>query len=270
MAEVNDALDDAMAGHGRLVMLASEPGIGKTSIAHELTAHASDLGAKVLGGWCYEREGAPPYWPWVQPIKASVADAPADQLGTEIGSAAADIADLIPEIRQELPDLETPPALDPEPTRFQLFNSITAFLKTVAQPQSLVVVLDDLHWSDTPSLLLLEFLAQKMAESNVLVIGTYRDVEVTRRHPLTESLARMSRNASFHRLGLDGLESGDAGEYVRESGGENASSKMLEAIHTHTEGYPLFIRSHLAMLSGRSLSLAFAIVGAMLALSSHT
>ena len=137
--------------------------------------------------------------------------------------------------------METPPALGPEQTRFQLFNSITTFLKTVAQPQSLVVVLDDLHWSDTPPMLLLEFLAQEMAESNVLVIRTYRDVEVTRQHPLTESLARMSRNASFHRLGLDGLESGDVGEYVRESGGENASSKMIEAIHTHTEGYPLFI-----------------------------
>ncbi len=145
--------------------------------------------------------------------------------------------------------METPLALDPEQTRFQLFNSITTYLKTVAQPQPLVVVLDDLHWSDTPSLLLLELLAQETAESNGLVIGTYRNVEVTRQHPLTESLARMSRNASFHRLRLDGLESGDAGQYVRESGGENASPKMIEAIHTHTEGYPLFVSEVIRLCS---------------------
>lgn len=248
MAELNAALDDAMAGRGRLIMLAGEPGIGKTSIARELTSHASDLGAQVLWGWCYEREGAPPYWPWVQPIKAYVAGTSSDQLLAQMGSGAADIADLIPEIRQKLPDLEIPLALDPEQTRFRLFNSIATFLKTMAQPQSLVVVLDDLHWSDTSSLLLLEFLAQQMAESNLLVIGAYRDVEINRQHPLTESLARLSRSASFHRLGLGGLESDAVGQYVRESGGENASSEMIDAIHAHTEGNPLFVSEVVQLL----------------------
>jgi len=85
------------------------------------------------------------------PIKAYVAGTSSDQLLAQMGSGAADIADLIPEIRQKLPDLEIPLALDPEQTRFRLFNSIATFLKTMAQPQSLVVVLDDLHWSDTSS-----------------------------------------------------------------------------------------------------------------------
>ena len=82
MAELSDALDNAMAGRGRLVMLAGEPGIGKTSIAQELTGRASELGAQVLWGWCYEREGAPPYWPWVQPIKAYVAESSVERLHT--------------------------------------------------------------------------------------------------------------------------------------------------------------------------------------------
>ena len=69
MAVLDAALNDALSGRGRLVMLAGEPGIGKTRLALELASRARTLGAQVLWGWCYEQEGAPPYWPWVQPIR---------------------------------------------------------------------------------------------------------------------------------------------------------------------------------------------------------
>ena len=248
MDTLTSALDDAATGRGQMVMLAGEPGIGKTRLAQELASRAESSGARVLWGWCYEREGAPPYWPWVQPISSYVLDAAPDRLRAELGPGAADVADLIPEIREKLPDLGPPPALDPEQTRFRLFNSISTFLKNLAQSQSLVLVLDDIHWADTPSLLLLEFLARQMVESRILVIGTYRDIEISRQHPLNESLVQLSRSQSFHRLVLGGLEPQDVGPFIQAAGGENPSSELINAIHTHTEGNPLFLSEVIRLL----------------------
>ena len=80
MAQLVAALDEALSGQGQLVMLAGEPGIGKTRIAQELAAQAEQRGAQVLWGWCYEEAGAPPYWPWVQQIRSYVQQASPEQL----------------------------------------------------------------------------------------------------------------------------------------------------------------------------------------------
>ena len=96
MGELKAALDDALSGQGRLVMLVGEPGIGKTRTAQELTSHAETLGAQVLWGRCYEEEGAPPYWPWVQTIRSYVQQQAPEQLLAEMGPRAADIAEIAP------------------------------------------------------------------------------------------------------------------------------------------------------------------------------
>ena len=188
MAELTAALDDALSGHGRLVMLVGEPGIGKTRTAQELTSNAEALGANVLWGRCYVEGGTPPYWPWVQLIRSYVRQTNPEQLRSQMGPGAADIAEIVTEIRVRLLDLETPPALEQEEARFRLFDSITTFLKNAAQSQPLVLVLDDLHWADKPSLLLLQFLARELASTQserLLVLGSYRDVELSRQHPLS-------------------------------------------------------------------------------------
>ncbi len=100
-----------------------------------------------------------------------------------MGAGAADIAEIVSEIREKLPDLEPSPVLEPEQARFRLFDSITTFLKNAARTQPLMLVLDDLHWADRPSLLLLQFLVRRLTESQILVLGCYRDVELSRRHP---------------------------------------------------------------------------------------
>ena len=161
LEELRTALDDAVSGQGRMVMLAGEPGIGKTRIARELASYAEQQGARVLWGWCYDQEGAPPYWPWAQPIRAYVQVTDAERLRSEMGLGATDIAEIVPELRGKLPDLEPPPALEPEQARFRMFDSITSFLKNASRAQPLVLVLDDLHWADTSSLLLLEFPGQR-------------------------------------------------------------------------------------------------------------
>ena len=114
MDDLKAALEDALSGRGRLVVLAGEPGIGKTRTAQELGVLAAQRGAQVLWGHCYEDEGAPPYWPWVQAIRSYVRDRDPDQLRSEMGSGAADIAEVVSNVRERLPGLPPPSNLEPE------------------------------------------------------------------------------------------------------------------------------------------------------------
>ncbi len=174
IGELSAALDEALSGQGRMVMLVGEPGIGKTRTAQELAALAEHRGAQVLWGRCHEGEGAPPYWPWIQAIREYAGYREPERLLSEMGPGAADIAEIVSAVGEKLPDLEPAPVLEPEQARFRLFDSITTFLKTASQNQPMVLVLDDLHWADRPSLMLLEFLAPELARSRLLVLGTYR------------------------------------------------------------------------------------------------
>jgi transcriptional regulator with XRE-family HTH domain len=167
------ALEDVLAGHSRLVMLAGEPGIGKTRTAQELSTHALQRNAQVLWGRCYEGKGAPPYWPWVQMIRSAIQDKDAARLQAEMGHGSAAIAGVVPEICDRLPNIAPPPTLDPEQARFRLFDSITTFLKNISKHQPLVLILDDLHWADHPSLRLLDSCAliveQKLSNNSMRV-----------------------------------------------------------------------------------------------------
>jgi len=120
------------------------------------------------------------HWPWVQAIRSYVQQASAEQLIAEIGRGAAVIADVVPEIHDKITELKASPALEPEAARFRLFDSITTFLKNVAQSQPLMLVLDDLHWADRSSLLLLEFLTRELGGTRILLVGCYRDTELSR------------------------------------------------------------------------------------------
>jgi len=253
IAELNTALEDALSGNGRLVMLAGEPGIGKTRISQELASHAQSLGAHVLWGWCYEEQGAPAYWPWTQPIRSYIQQQAPEQLYSQMGPGAADIAEIVPEIRYKLPDLEPPPALEPDQARFRLFDSITTFLKNVAVTQPLVVVQDDLHWADRSSLLLLEFVVREIGRSRLLLIGTYRDVEVSRRHPLSEALGSLVREPIFRRIKLGGLTRQEVGRFVEVSAGVNPTPALIEAVHSRTDGNPLFVSEVVRLLRQEGL-----------------
>ena len=248
MGDLKAALEDVLSGRGRMVTLAGEPGIGKSRTAQELATYTGLRGAQVLWGRCYEEQGAPPYWPWVQAIRSYVREKESEELRTEMGAGAEDIAEIVSDVRERLPGLRTPLALEPEQARFRLFDSITAVLKSASRRQPLVLVLDDLHWADQPSLRLLEFVARELAGSRLLLVGTYRDMELSRRHPLALTLGELTRERLFQRVLLRGLSQEDVGRFIELVSGITPPRGTVEAVHTKTEGNPLFVTEIVRLL----------------------
>jgi predicted ATPase len=193
LAELAAGLDDAVAGRGRVFLLVGEPGIGKSRLAEELAGRARARGALVLVGRCWEAGGAPAYWPWVQSLRAYVRHAEPAALREQLGPGAAELAQLLPELRDVFADLPPAAPAESEGARFRLFDSVAAFLKRGAAAQPLVLALDDLHAADEPSLLLLQFVARELAQSRLLIVGACRDVDPTPAHALRATLAELAR-----------------------------------------------------------------------------
>ncbi len=254
MASLRAAVDAAATGDGQLVMLAGEPGIGKTRTAQELTAYAETSGAQVWWGSCLEQQGAPPYWPWVQSLRTHIQQTDSESLIVQMGPGAADISAIIPELRHKLPDLEPAPTLEPEQARFRLFDSISQFFGNLAGSRPLMFVLDDLQWADQPSLLLLEFMASQLPGKNILILGTYRDIEISREHPLSRTLAQLARSGSYHRESLGGLESEYVGQLINDISGDEPSPGLVQAIFGHTDGNPFFMTEIIRLLTESRLA----------------
>ncbi len=248
MDELRASLEDALSGRGRLLMLVGEPGIGKTRTAEELATYASLRNTQVLWGRCYEGEGAPAYWPWVQVIRSYVHDCEPQALMSEMGPGAADIAQVVSEVKERLPGLPTPPTLEPEQARFRLFDSITTFLKNASNRQPIVLVLDDLHWADKPSLLLLQFLARELRGARLMVLGNYRDVELRRQHPLSQTLGELARQQLSQRILLRGLTERDVARFIEITAGVSPPGALVDAVYRETEGNPFFVNEVVRLL----------------------
>jgi DNA-binding SARP family transcriptional activator len=248
LAQLRGALDAAFAGRGSLFLLVGEPGIGKSRIAEEVLDEARRRGALALVGRCWEAGGAPAYWPWVQSIRAYVEQTDPEQL-----PEGGELAQIVPELADrssEAPAL----SLDDEGARFRLFDATARFLKVAAASRPIVLVLDDLHAADEPSLLLLQFLAGGLETGRILLIGTYRDVDPTVREPLTSTLAELARERVTYRIELGGLDTLDVRRYIELSTGIEPAAALVEAIRTETEGNPLFVGEVVRLLaSERSL-----------------
>jgi DNA-binding SARP family transcriptional activator len=249
LAELVAGLDDAFAGGGRVFLLVGEPGIGKSRLAEELAGTARARGARVLVGRCWEAGGAPAYWPWVQSLRAYVRRADSPSLRAQLGPGAAHVAQLLPELHDLFPDVGEPTAVEPESARFRLFEATTSFLATASRTCPLVLLLDDLHAADEPSLLLLQFLARELGDSRLLVIGAYRDVDPTPRNPLTAALAELTREPVTRSLALSGLDIGDVRSFIELVSGETPSDALVAAIHEDTNGNPLFVGEIIRLLA---------------------
>jgi DNA-binding SARP family transcriptional activator/tetratricopeptide (TPR) repeat protein len=249
LGELLAGVDDVFAGRGRLFLVAGEPGIGKSRLAEELVRHAAARGARVLIGRCWEAGGAPAHWPWVQSLRAYARATDDAALGAQLGPGAAELAQILPELRERFRDLPEPRALDSEGARFRLFDATAEFLRSASEKRPIVLILDDLHAADAPSLLLLRFLAQELGTTRVLLAALYRDVDPLPGQPLTEMLATVSREPLARRLTLDGLSESEVAEYVDAAAPEIASAERAAALHAETGGNPLFVGEIVQLLA---------------------
>jgi DNA-binding SARP family transcriptional activator len=247
--ELLGGLDAALSGRGGLYLLVGEPGIGKSRLGEELIRSARSRGFHVLVGRCWEAGGAPAYWPWVQALRTYVRECDSGELRAQLGSGASDIAQIIPEVRERLADLPAPTSLDDEGARFRLFDATAEFLLNASRSRPLLLALDDLHAADTPSLLLLQFLARQLAASRLLVIGALRDVDPIPGAPLRETLAELAREPVTRRLSLAGLSADAVAEYVELTAAGLRSPGLIAALHEETEGNPLFVTETVRLLA---------------------
>jgi DNA-binding SARP family transcriptional activator len=234
-------------GQGSLVLLGGQAGIGKTRTAEELAALARRRGLAVLWGRCHEGDGAPPYWLWAEVLRSSVAGRDPGALAAALGGRAAEIAQFVPELRERLPGPPPAAPLDPEAARFRLFEAVAGLLRRAAAAQPILMVLDDLHWADKPSLMLLQFLTRQLRDVPVLVLGAYRDAEVGRRHPLNDVLASLSRERVTARITLQGLEAPEVARFIEAATGV-PPGPLAAAVHARTEGNPFFVRELVRLL----------------------
>ncbi len=251
-ADVLDALESdfahAAAGAGRAIWIEGEAGVGKTRLAQELIARASESGARVWTGRCLPNQGAPPWWPWVQLVRQAVRSAPAEDPFTLLGEGAPVLANLLPSLRTRMPDLPAAPKLDAASARFQVLDALSCFLHASAARGPLVVLFDDLHWADRSSLRALAHCVPELSTLPVLLIGTYRREDLVEGHGLPEVLAASSRAPDDRTVVLSGLSQDETGALARATTGRELGGEDVAALWQRTGGNPLFVRQLVQML----------------------
>jgi predicted ATPase/DNA-binding winged helix-turn-helix (wHTH) protein len=247
MERLRHTLESALAGHGRMALLVGEPGIGKTRTAEELSAEARRRGALVQVGRAYESEGAPAFWPWVQILRGCAAHA-APRRGTRAPDGR-ELGELIRALDGSAAAGGDASPVEAEHARFRLFDGVAAALKRLAQRQPLLLVLDDLHWADEASLRLLGFLARDLGDARVLILATYRDVELRRGHPLGDLLGSLAREPRCERVALHGFAAEDTAHLIAGVAGAPPPEAVTAAVHEMTDGNPFFIQEVVRLLT---------------------
>lgn len=241
LAALDLALAEASSGAPRLVVVGGEPGIGKSRLLDEFASGLAGRGTAVHWGRCREAGGAPPYWPWIQVLRTVGRQLDDRQLADAVGHSAGDLAQVMPEMVERLGDAPPVPDLDPDAARFRLFDALTRFLSAAATSQPLVILLDDIHAADEPSLLFLEFLAAELRDSKVLLVVATRTTEVVRSERLARLLHDLDRVPMVRRLPLSRLPTADVERYLALVLGEAPSRALVSTVADQSDGNPLFL-----------------------------
>lgn len=236
LARLMSTWETALTNGTHAVLIAGEPGVGKTRLAGEWSRQAYEQGAVVLYGRCDEDLGAP-YQPFAEALRSLVPCLDANRLRGLRGVEA--LLPLAPGLADVLPDLATPTRADPDTERYALFDAVVALLGVASGLAPVVLILDDLHWAAKPTLLLLRHLLRFGEQARVQVVGTYRSTDLDRSHPLAAMLADLHRDGIAHRLQLGGLDENDVTAYVTEAGYDD--EELARALASVTGGNPFFL-----------------------------
>jgi len=224
------------------VLIAGEPGIGKTRLAAEIAQAAQERGAIVLFGRCDEDLGVP-YQPFAEALAHFVMHLPRAS-GALLGTLPGELVHLMPQLGQHVAGLPQPFSADAETERQRLFDAVTSWLSVVAEGAPVVLVLDDLHWATKATLLLLRHVLRATPGVALYVVGTYRDTELGRTHPLADALADLRRDGNVERVGLQGLDTEGATSFVEAAAQRPlapAERQLAEAMRVETNGNPFFM-----------------------------
>lgn len=230
------AWESTMEAGARAVLIAGEPGVGKTRLAGEWSRQAYEQGAVVLYGRCDEDLGVP-YQPFAEALRSLVPCLGADRLRGMRGIES--LLSMVPGLTDVLPDLAGPARADADTDRYALFDAVVALLGVASTSAPVVLILDDLHWAAKPTLLLLRHLLRFGEHARVQIVGTYRSTDLDRSHPLAAMLADLHRDGTAHRLQLDGLDEDDVTAYVTEAGYDD--EELARALSAVTGGNPFFL-----------------------------
>ncbi len=229
---------DVLQGQRRVVLLAGEPGIGKTRLAAEFSRAAHADGAAVLAGRCYE-EMLIPHQPFAEALRHYVAACPPAELTVQVASRRLELAALVPELASAGAAPQRHRGAEQE--RFRLFEAVASLLSEVALARPTILMLDDLHWADEASLLLLRHVVRAIETSPLLVLGTYRKTELDPRGYLAITLAELRRARALHELELEGLREREVAALIRDQSGNAAPEPFTRQVAERTAGNPFFI-----------------------------
>lgn len=243
----------AAAGTRQFVLLSGEPGIGKTRLAAEFAHDAHAAGANVLYGRS-DTDSLVPYQPFIAAIEHYIAQRGHRDLARDLDLELRELSRLIPGLRRYVPTPMEPLPVEPEMLRFRMFDAVSRVFASIAKDRAAVLILDDLHWADTSTALLVRHTMQQVEGVKLLIIGTFRDVEACRSEDLAELLARLQPKPAFEQISLQGLDPGETAAFVAARRGWNATDGFIRQLRYSTDGNPLFIEETLKSLEEAGLS----------------
>ena len=237
--ELLRTLVPTVAGEGRhVVLVGGESGSGKSRLVREFAAEAASAGALVLFGACDEVVHTP-YGPFVQALDRLTRAIEPDELRAALGGGGGELTRLLPQLTALTGELSPPVEADPDTERHRLHTAVTELLTAVGKARPVLLVIEDGHWADAPTLLLLRHLARPGGDARVLLLATFRDTEADMPGALSETLADLRRSEYVVRLRLGGLSGDDVTEFVMRAAGADSSAGLHElsrAISDLTEG----------------------------------
>ena len=253
-AVLSGVLDRALSGHGQVLLVSGEAGIGKTRLAGLLADQSTGRGSLVVWGRCFDWEGAPAYWPWIEILRDLSVLLDDECLAAAIGCHGGQLFSLVPALRDRVSRGVDPIVGSLELARYELFDAVSQFFRSIARRQPVVVILDDIHWADESSLLLLQYVTQHIDSSRIVIGTTLREHDVDRARLLNDVFADVSRLPWTNHLQLHGLAEREVKSLAKLLSGRTPPAELVSSVWQSTDGNPFYVVELLRLIASNDWS----------------